>query len=279
MDNGLKILLDTYWSSDGWKLDCQIPKEDFEIAKKEGYMFDYPKVESHQESLERLESILKKVSKEDISNAFLYSLSTRKLEYRSTLGSYWYAISIPKHELYIGDGQTKNKHCYFCGWSTWYEKPDEYQKSHGLNVYNFERYKFGGVRQEYLNYVLFDLEQFLKLPKVRPTEQDKKILIDILKCVKELQETDKVGKLRDLITKKKIIKSNKNELSVVLGILGICGILSSKEFPCYQERFVNEYQRSPVEHKNDFKYPINRWYAKDGVNKERFEKVFGFKYE
>ena len=76
MDNGLKILLDTYWSSDGWKLDCQIPKE-------------------------------------DISNAFLYSLSTRKLEYRSALGSYWYAISIPKHELYIGDGQTKNKHCYF----------------------------------------------------------------------------------------------------------------------------------------------------------------------
>ena len=281
IDEGLKILLNTYWCSNGWKLEYQISKKDFEIARKEGYMFDYPEVESHQESLERLERILKNVSKEDVANAFLYSLSTRKLEYRSILGSYYFGKAIPKHTIYDPYNNLNSKYCYMCGWYVWkiLKEPNEYELNRGLNIYNFERYKFGGVRHTFLNYVLFDLEQFLKLPKVKPTEQDKEILINILNCVNELCETDKAGKLRNLITKKKIIKSNKNELSEILNILGICGVLSSKEFPCYQERFVNEYQRDPVEHNNDFNYPINRWYAKDGVNKERFEKVFGFKYD
>ena len=46
MKNGLKILLNTYWNSKGWK-DGTISKEDFEVAKKEGFMFDYPKYISH----------------------------------------------------------------------------------------------------------------------------------------------------------------------------------------------------------------------------------------
>ncbi len=32
-----------------------------------------------------------------VADAFLNSLSTRKLEYRAALGSYWYAVAIPKH--------------------------------------------------------------------------------------------------------------------------------------------------------------------------------------
>ena len=53
MKNGLKILLNTYWNSKGWK-DGTISKEDFEVAKKEGFMFDYPKYISHDESLQKL---------------------------------------------------------------------------------------------------------------------------------------------------------------------------------------------------------------------------------
>ena len=72
------------------------------------------------------------------------------------------------------------------------------------------------------------------------------------------------------------IKSNKNEISGILNILGICGVLSSNEFPCYENKFVDENRRSPVEYKNDFRYPVNRWRASDGINYIKFKKIFGY---
>lgn len=275
INKGLNILFNTYWSTNGWK-DGTISKEDFEYAKNEGYMFDYPTYETHDNSLKKVNDLLTKINVAEVSNAFLYSLSTRKLEYRSVLGSLFFAKAIPKHEIDIGYGQTRKNHCYLCGWDVWHKCPNQYEINHGLNVLNFERYKFGGVRHTSLNYVLFDLEQFLKLPKTLPTDEDRNILEKILDCVNKLNSKDKAGKLRDLILKEKIFKTNKNEVSIILNILGICGILSSKEFPSYEEKFVNEYYRDPIEHKNDFAYPINRWCASDGINYDKFKEIFSY---
>lgn len=81
-------------------------------------------------------------------------------------------------------------------------------KKYGLNVFNLERYKYGGVRHTSLDYALFDLEQFLKLPKILPSDEDKIILKRILDCVYNLESKDMVGKLRSSILKKnlKVIK-------------------------------------------------------------------------
>ena len=134
MDKGLKILLKAYWSSNGWK-DGTISKEDFEIAKQEGYMFDYPSYETHDEALNRLNALLAQINPEDVANAFLYSLSTRRLEYRSPLGSYYYAKAIPEHTLQADENPN---HCYLCGWYGWKENPDEYDLKRGLNILNFD---------------------------------------------------------------------------------------------------------------------------------------------
>ncbi len=268
MKSGKDILFDTFWSSQGWK-NGTISQEDFEQAKSEGYMFDYPAPLTHEETLTKLKDILSQIDKADIANAFLYSLSTRSLEYRSALGSYYYAIAIPEHSVMHGDHVNPN-YCYLCGWDQWGTNP---------NVFNFERFKFGGVRHESVDYVLFDLEQFLKLPKMTATEEDREILSRILGCVDQLDKTNKAGKLRDLITKERILRSNKNEIASILNILGITGILSSDEYPCFEVEFVDEYHRTPVENTNDFAYPINRWRAKDGINKQRFKRVFSYDYE
>lgn len=271
MDRGLEILLNAYWKGGQWA-SGEISKEDFNTAKEERYMFDYPNFMTHNETLDRLNNVLEKISIDEVAKSFLYSLSTRKLEYRSALGSYWYAISVPKHDVM---GRIAPICCEYCGWSEWDKKPSKYELNRGVNVYNFERYKWGGVRHTYVNYALFDLEQFLKLPKVMPSKNDIEILSNILKCIDIIEPNDKIGKLKECILKQKIFKTNKNELSELLEILGICGVLSSKEFPCYAEKFVpNNGSRDPIEHKSDFGYPINRWHAKDGVNKRRFEVVF-----
>ena len=108
-----------------------------------------------------------------------------------------------------------------------------------------------------------------------PTDEDKRIFAGILSCVDSLNSSDKAGKLRDAIRKAKIFKSNKDEISVLLGELGICGILASDDSPSYDRYFANEYERDPVEHKNDFAYPVNRWHASDGINVEKLIEVFG----
>ena len=286
MDNGFKNLKELFWDN-GWKreislfwvcnemsLDDFISKDNFLKAKNDGYMFDYPESISHNETIEKLKSILKEINKEDVANAFLYSLSSRKLEYRSALGSYWYAISIVEHE------STSEDICKICDWYKWEEEPKNYDVLHGLNVFNFERYMWGGVRHTKLNYVLFDLEQFIKLPKVIPSSDDYELLNKILKCINELDSNYKAKKYQEYLTKKKIIKSNKNELSSLIDILGICGVLSSSRYPCYAVRFApSDGSRDPEEYYNDFTYPVNRWTVSDGVNKERFKEVFGFDYE
>ena len=84
----------------------------------------------------------------------------------------------------------------------------------------------------------------------------------------------KVGELQKIITAKKILKSNKSEIQILLNILGICGILSSPDNPCYIDRFVEINGRDPVESKNDYAYPTNRWHASDGINMDRLHIVF-----
>lgn len=285
MENGRNILIKTYWSSNGWK-DGTISKDNFEIAKNEGFMFDYPDYTTHDETIDKLHQILSKINPENVANAFLYSLSTRKLEYRSALGSFYYAKAIPDHKLnenisiFVPQSHpTAHTHCYLCGWRAWKTDPSEFDKNWGINVFNFERYKWGGVMHTSLDYALFDLEQFIKLPEVSPTDKDKEILKSILKCVDELAPHNKVGKLRDSIISKKILKSNKDEVSVILNILGICGILANKDYPSYEDCFVDEHLREPVEMKNDFQYPVNRWSASDRIDYLKFEKVFKYRID
>lgn len=264
MDEGKKILLLSFWSSKGW-INPVITDEDFELCKSQGYMFDPPEVITHEEFFSKLDDVLKKVDPKDVANAFLYSLSTRELEYRSALGSYWYAVSIPE--------KLKKEAPYLCGWSRWSDF--ELKRTSGYNVLNFERYKWGGIRHTKPKYALFDLEQFLLLPKASPNDEDVRILREILSCVAELKPGDKVGALQKTITSKKIFSSNKSETQVLLDILGICGVLSSAEHPCYAEKFAPcDGSRDPVESKNDYQYPVNRWYARDGINLERLRIVF-----
>ena len=267
MQDGKKLLFNSFWSSSGWS-DNDISDEVFQICKAQGYMFDPPEVITHEEYMNRLAKVVRSIDPYDVAGAFLYSLSTRLLEYRSALGSYWYAVAVPGHQW----PDDKTYHCPVCGWRRWSDR--DQNRHRGFNVLNFERYKWGGVRHTNGQYALFDLEQFMLLPKVTPTDEDIKLLEDILGCVAEMDPDKKVGELQKIITSKKMIKSNKSELQTLLDILGICGILSSPDNPCYADSFVDTYGRDPVEYKNDFAYPTNRWRASDGINTDRLHIVF-----
>ena len=258
MDKGQKVLFAMYKGKPSDEV--KVSAEDLAVAKAEGYLFDYPKYESHADTLDRLKGALAQIDPKAVADAFLFSLSTRRLEYRSALGSYYFAKAIPAHEFMNSHNETlaaAARHCYLCGWQAWKDTPNSFDLRYGLNFKNYKRYKYGGNPIGILSIMdaLFDLEQFLKLPAVTPTE-------------------DKAGKLREAILKAKAFRCNKDEVSVLLGELGICGILAGKEYPSYDVYFANEYERDPAEYKNDFAYPVNRWHAGDGINTEKLKEVF-----
>lgn len=271
MDRGLRTLLTTYWSGGGWYHRAPAA-EAFEAAKAEGYMFPPSPERTHDETLQALRAVLERISPADVAEAFLYSLSTRQLQYRSALGSYYYARAIPEHR-HGGAGP-----CHLCAWRPVRRVESPEMEHSGCNVFNFERYKWGGVRHTQPEYALFDLEQFLLLPKVASTQEDRALLLAVLHEMDTLPPEKKAGAYRAAITKGKLLKSNKDEAAALLNILGVCGVLSGAEAPCYEECFVDEWGRAPVEHSNDYEYPVNRWHVSDGVDEERFRRVFGFGY-
>ena len=97
---------------------------------------------------------------------------------------------------------------------------------------------------------------------------------ECLDYLSELKPNNKAGALQKLITSKKIFNSNKNEIDVILDILGICGVLENKEHYCYSEGFMDCTDRNPPENTNDYAYPVNWWRAQDGINTNRIKVVF-----
>lgn len=264
MDKGLKTLLSYFRDADS------VTEEDIAAAKQEGYMFDYPQPLSHEETMKRLGEVLAKIESKDVSNAFLFSLSTRRLEYRSALGSYYFAKSIPVHEF----SPNSNNYCEVCGFKEWEREPSDYECRHGLNHINYWRYKYGALSMK-LNNALFDLEQFVKLPPVSPVPEDTEILRRILECTKYLPKvTDKSPKLTKAVIHEKLFKTNKNEVDCLLETLSVCGILNSPKYPSIEEKYVN-YEDILYMLYSEVNYPLNMWCVYYGVNAERLFKVFG----
>lgn len=281
MDKGKRILLKTFWNSDGYTYIDPTPEE-FVVAVDEGYMFTETQNLSHDETLSQLRQVVSRIDPVDVANAFLYSLSTRALEYRSAMGTYYYAKAVPDHRA------NSYHHCGWCNWmqdycdcrvqKTKYGEFDWEPKHTIENKSNFERYKFGGRNHNQVQYALFDLTQFLKLPKVTPTEVDYAMLREILRSITELEPRRKAGAYRELLLKKRIIPSSKIEISSLIDILGLCGVLSTVEHPCPEVEFRGYLGISPPEIRSDIAYPVCWWRAGDGVNEARFREVFGLDY-
>lgn len=257
----LKILFDTYWSSTGWKREKIISPENFAFAQNAGVMFQSTNL-SHDDIVDWLNSSLKAVTLENITNAFLVSLRTRQLEFRSALGSFAIAKNFPDHVYQDG-----RYCCSVCGTLKAPTQP------YDLSVFNFERYKWGGVRHERPEYIAFDLEQFARLEKLEPIEQDFDVMRQIIQVVYQCQPTDRP---RDLERKlAPIFKSNKAEREILIQILAYCGILQPSKRLGYFQFFTSYYERDiPPVNKIDWTYPVCWWRGTDGINQSALKNYF-----
>jgi hypothetical protein len=243
MDKKAKtILFKTYWNSGGWNSIYETKPDDFEYAKSKGVMFD-PITITIDEIVIRLKALLKSVSHKTVTDAFLCSLTNKRLDWRSSLASYTNAIRVVEGIKNTND-------------------PWEHygQTSKDLNVLNFERIKWGGVRHYQALYNYFDLEQISKEVIPTPTLDDIQTLKNILETIDSSQIGDPPSKLRDNL--KGVFKGSKNDCGTMMEILGSADILQAKNFD----------RKEPGKH--DWHFPLY-WRGEDKYNKQNVKHHFG----
>ncbi len=267
-----KILFNTYWSSKGWKdwAERYTSPTDFEYAKEKGLMFE-PITISHDECVKRIVKLAETISMEQVAKGFLSSLSTRRLDWRSAISSYYIANLFTEHKytpvesgrFYEGDVVVHISYtCGVCKNLKYGVIGMENYKSEDLNVLNFERIKWGGVRHGELLYTLFDLEQFTKEEIPEPTNSDVEIFKEILKAAESCNPGDYPGALRSRLAEISLLKANKAERDVIIEILACIGVLAPKS--CNRPESSKHYWTFAT-----------YWRGEDGYNKDIVEKYFG----
>lgn len=260
----LKILFNTYWSASGWtRGEPRLSAEDFAYAKAQRVMFD-PIKPTHDEAIAQLHVALRRVDLRTVADGFLASLSTRRLEWRSALGSYSVGRLLPMHKATQGD-----RHCRICGLHDY-----TYVKEHDLNILNFERLKWGGVRHSDPVYAALDLELFSEAPPPAPTEGDLRIFRELIAAIAAVPPAVTSAQLHKYFPGS--LKANKAERDQLIAILGLCGVLGTAQHPGFGGGFVPVHQRvMPDRHYVDMAYPACWWRGGDGLNESRLQQVFG----
>jgi hypothetical protein len=236
------ILFKTYWTSAGWidGENRQTTPEDFDYAREKGVMFD-PLTITKSELISRLSKIIQEIPLTKITDAFLCSLTNKRLDWRSALGSYANAKrllsqpGIPDRDYGYGENED-------------------------LNILNFERIKWGGVRQFSGLYNWLDLTLLNKEEIPAPTSQDIETLKAILRTIDHAAAGDTPGHLRDNL--KDVFKASKDERHVLMEILSCAGILQ----PLRDDR------KEPGKHDWHF---VLHWRGEDKYNKENARSYFG----
>ncbi|WP_217556463.1 hypothetical protein [Paenibacillus sp. GbtcB18] len=224
-----KILATTFWSAAGWKNRPEVyAGDDFEYAKSKGLMFD-PLTTRHDELVKRLRDLHQTITKERVAAAFLHSLSTKKVHLRSALSSWALTAEMPHHTY--GERSAVRPNYSSCGDCNYRGiMSDRDYVNADLNVLNFERVKWGGIRLNHLLYCWLDLELFSKEEEdFEVTAEDKTILRNMIDAIQECEEHDSARKLEKRW--KDILPSSKNERDVVMEIWGYAGLLVPGDTP------------------------------------------------
>jgi len=273
MDKKAKdILFKTYWQNGCWTdRDARsINPSDFEYAKEKGLMFESLTI-SHDDCVKKIIEIANGIKAEDVAKAFLSSLSSRRLDLRSGIGSFFiaklftphiYTPVISGHSYENGKITHTSYTCEICRDLKYGIVGHDFYENEDLNVLNFERIKWGGVRHGDLIYTFFDLEQFSKELITEPTKEDIEIFKEILNAINSCKHGDYPSVLRDKLKDVPNLKSSKDERSIILEILACIDVLK----PASYDR--------PTASKHDWTY-VEFWRGEDKYNVETVNKYFG----
>lgn len=247
-----RILFDTYWSSRGWTEQPATAPGDFAYARDAGYMFP-PLQVSHDAVIAaaiQARSVLDPVL---VGQAFSDSLTSQRLDLRSALGSFGATLHLPEHAFQRSPWQ-ESPPCAVCG-----DYGDKAPQD--LNVLNFERLKWGGVRHSDPFYALFDLSMF-RVSHTASQPLSREPLLRILDAASGAAAEARPSDLLKHVAN--IIPGNADQRRSALACLSYAGILQPGEQPGFFTGYPT--RRDHPGGKNDWPWPLCWWRGRDGVN-------------
>ncbi|MNB81976.1 hypothetical protein D3C75_287750 [compost metagenome] len=255
-----KILMNTFWTSAGWRgTPGAFAGEAFDYAKSQGLMFD-PVTITHDEIVMRLHELHQAITMERVAAAFLHSLSTKKVHLRSALSSWALTSRLPMH-TYEERGAVRPSYssCGDCNVQGLMSDRDYHHED--LNVLNFERVKWGGIRLNWLLYCWLDLELFSKEEPCESTAEDAAILSGMLEAIRDCADHDSARMLEKRW--KDVVPSSKNERDVLMEIWGYAGLLVPGDTPRKRRGGSSDYNA------------MAEWQGEDRYSREAVEFYFG----
>lgn len=214
----LRPLMKMFWSAEGWR-EPPVPPPDLARAVANGVMFTQPRSDTHDGWVAAARKAAAAVSAEQVGDAFLESLTSRRLDLRSALGSYAVARALTEHTFQVARGSA------WCAVCDLYPEVEE-----NLNILNFERFKWAGVRRTDIAYVAFDLEQFIKAPRTGATGEDHRLGNRIVATLRALPERTMVGKAAAAL---RFVPGNKDEREMLVEILATAGVWRTRARTAY----------------------------------------------
>ncbi|MBO4865763.1 MAG: immunity 26/phosphotriesterase HocA family protein [Ruminococcus sp.] len=275
VDKKAIALLKKYYLS--YKSEGQPSEADLADAVKSGVFVPDSEM-THDEIVAAVKELSERISLESAAKAFLYSLSSGDMRYRSAVSSLLWAKALPKHELVsngVEPGGWRSPMCIVCGCTHGLETSENIDWNK-FNVFRYLPPKQYGREPDYVSaeYVLNDLREFEKLPAVEPCDDDYRILNGIFACANEMKSHNMDTALVAEIRKRKFSDATGNAIHCILGILSVCGIFQSDEKKGFLYEFTNRDEQGFGRDGLTF-FPLNFWRGKFGVNYDAVNKIFG----
>ena len=229
-----------------------VSAEELAYARKMGVIVEDRPI-THDQALDVLTRCFDAVSLEDAAQAFLYSLSSRDVDYRYILASFVYARSW----FSFDQGQAQ-------------EVPEKLTGS----FFNWVKHKGGGIWGT-IGKPIFYLEQFASMERRAANDTDVKVLRSILGLADSMEDQAGGTALATAIRTSKLLPCNQAEAVGIVETLGICGILETPGHPGFLHSFTPPLERDTGDLRQSLSYPLNWWHGADGVNWEHVAEVFG----
>jgi len=209
--------------------------------------------EVHERALARLRLVVERWTLAEAADAFLASLSTRRIDWRRALGARVVARHLPEHVYVKQQRYSSNDRCGVCG----------------LVGYDEGSGDSPAVLAGYL--------EELGDARPRPTPADIAVLNGIFAAVAEQQRLSIDGRVRRADLAKAlgaVVKGNKDERMELLDDLGRASMLATAAAPGFLRRFVPYDERAEGGGNNEFAYPFALWTAADGIDVEAARELF-----
>lgn len=241
-----------------------ISAEDRRFLLEKGLGFDFVSM-THDRALDRCFSFYKNIDKNNIVAAFLSSLSSARLDYRSGLSAFAIMQTMPVHSF----SPNQASFCKICS-------ATQEEQHFDLTALNRIRFFDGSLSVYKTPYeISFFLEQHSRLESVQPNEDDFLIFNKIIKIVAEAEQSEKLTSIVKKIRTIDKFKITTDQCRYLLETLGFCGIIETKEHKGYLTHFTNPGLAPSKSHSSNWAYPVGFWTGGDGINHEALKFWFG----